>query len=234
MSLNILTHLSQSQNLLKLKQHISRNILTLCINYLKMYFAKTSQNSHNVLSSTWIILEGVCWDSPGTSPNLTGCQVTGCQDGFLIWSIPLYSWGISSQTWIRASVSRALTPSLHRERNVSVVRKTAVCAAVVMSDLVPSTSGHVGPPLPCNFVKLVDIAEMNYFAANGEGEVSLYSQWGWRAESLLLVGPKVPGSKDVWCLWLCGYIPGTCMSTFYIALDVMQFWFSYLSPCRCA
>lgn len=32
--------------------------------------------------------------------------------------------------------------------------------------------GHVGPPLPCNFIKLVDVAEMNYFAANGEGEVS--------------------------------------------------------------
>lgn len=36
-----------------------------------------------------------------------------------------------------------------------------------------SVSGHVGPPLPCNIVKLVDVAEMNYLAANGEGEVSL-------------------------------------------------------------
>ena len=33
------------------------------------------------------------------------------------------------------------------------------------------SSGHVGPPLPCNAVKLVDVAEMNYLAANGEGEV---------------------------------------------------------------
>lgn len=32
-------------------------------------------------------------------------------------------------------------------------------------------TGHVGPPLPCNDIKLVDVAEMNYFAANGEGEV---------------------------------------------------------------
>lgn len=32
-------------------------------------------------------------------------------------------------------------------------------------------SGHVGAPLPCNLVKLVDVAEMSYFAANGEGEV---------------------------------------------------------------
>lgn len=28
-------------------------------------------------------------------------------------------------------------------------------------------------PLPCNVVKLVDVEEMNYFASNGEGEVSL-------------------------------------------------------------
>lgn len=32
-------------------------------------------------------------------------------------------------------------------------------------------TGRVGPPLPCNDMKLVDVPEMNYFAANGEGEV---------------------------------------------------------------
>ncbi|CAM4618222.1 unnamed protein product [Leuciscus chuanchicus] len=32
-------------------------------------------------------------------------------------------------------------------------------------------AGHVGAPLPCNDIKLVDVAEMNYYAANGEGEV---------------------------------------------------------------
>ncbi|XP_034038236.1 long-chain-fatty-acid--CoA ligase 1-like [Thalassophryne amazonica] len=35
------------------------------------------------------------------------------------------------------------------------------------------TAGHVGAPLPCNLIKLVDVAEMNYLAANGEGEVCL-------------------------------------------------------------
>lgn len=37
--------------------------------------------------------------------------------------------------------------------------------------LIVVLSGHVGPPLPCNAVKLKDVAEMNYLAANGEGEV---------------------------------------------------------------
>ena len=31
--------------------------------------------------------------------------------------------------------------------------------------------GHVGVPLPCNLIKLVDVPEMEYYAENGEGEV---------------------------------------------------------------
>ncbi|XP_059196906.1 long-chain-fatty-acid--CoA ligase 1a isoform X1 [Centropristis striata] len=45
---------------------------------------------------------------------------------------------------------------------------TAGCTMSMPGDW---TAGHVGPPLPCNAVKLVDVAEMNYLAANGEGEV---------------------------------------------------------------
>ncbi|KAM8923821.1 long-chain-fatty-acid--CoA ligase 5 [Pelodytes ibericus] len=35
------------------------------------------------------------------------------------------------------------------------------------------TAGHVGAPLPCNFVKLEDVVDMNYYASNGEGEVCI-------------------------------------------------------------
>ncbi|XP_071770315.2 long-chain-fatty-acid--CoA ligase 1-like [Centroberyx gerrardi] len=45
---------------------------------------------------------------------------------------------------------------------------TAGCTMTMPGDW---SAGHVGAPLPCNLVKLVDVAEMNYLAANGEGEV---------------------------------------------------------------
>ncbi|XP_041079927.1 long-chain-fatty-acid--CoA ligase 1a isoform X2 [Polyodon spathula] len=45
---------------------------------------------------------------------------------------------------------------------------TAGCSMSLPGDW---TAGHVGPPLPCCTVKLVDVTEMNYFASKGEGEV---------------------------------------------------------------
>ncbi|XP_066515918.1 long-chain-fatty-acid--CoA ligase 1a isoform X2 [Hoplias malabaricus] len=45
---------------------------------------------------------------------------------------------------------------------------TAGCTMSLPGDW---TAGHVGAPLPCNYIKLVDVSEMNYYAANGEGEV---------------------------------------------------------------
>ncbi|KAJ0050149.1 hypothetical protein NL108_013167 [Boleophthalmus pectinirostris] len=45
---------------------------------------------------------------------------------------------------------------------------TAGCTLTMPGDW---SAGHVGAPLPCNTVKLVDVAEMNYLAANGEGEI---------------------------------------------------------------
>ncbi|XP_035524890.1 long-chain-fatty-acid--CoA ligase 1-like [Morone saxatilis] len=45
---------------------------------------------------------------------------------------------------------------------------TAGCTLTMPGDW---SAGHVGAPLPCNSVKLVDVPEMNYLAVNGEGEV---------------------------------------------------------------
>uniref|UniRef100_A0A665VEH4 Arachidonate--CoA ligase n=1 Tax=Echeneis naucrates TaxID=173247 RepID=A0A665VEH4_ECHNA len=47
---------------------------------------------------------------------------------------------------------------------------TAGCTFSMPGD---ASAGHVGVPLPCNIVKLVDVEEMNYFASNGEGEVCI-------------------------------------------------------------
>jgi len=51
--------------------------------------------------------------------------------------------------------------------------QTECGAASTMTVMGDVSTGHVGPPLPCNYIKLVDVEDMNYYADNGEGEVSL-------------------------------------------------------------
>ncbi|CAK6446026.1 unnamed protein product [Pipistrellus nathusii] len=45
---------------------------------------------------------------------------------------------------------------------------TAGCTFTTPGDW---TSGHVGAPLPCNHIKLVDVIELNYWTSKGEGEI---------------------------------------------------------------
>ena len=47
---------------------------------------------------------------------------------------------------------------------------TAAASVALVGD---HESGHVGPPLACNYIKLMDVKDMNYFAENNEGEVCL-------------------------------------------------------------
>ncbi|GFX75945.1 long-chain-fatty-acid--CoA ligase 5 [Trichonephila clavipes] len=51
--------------------------------------------------------------------------------------------------------------------------QTETCGPSTMSksNSTHDASGNVGPPVPCNIVKLVDVPEMEYFAENSEGEV---------------------------------------------------------------
>uniref|UniRef100_A0A915DVP2 long-chain-fatty-acid--CoA ligase n=1 Tax=Ditylenchus dipsaci TaxID=166011 RepID=A0A915DVP2_9BILA len=44
----------------------------------------------------------------------------------------------------------------------------AACTVTIEGDAVP---GHVGVPSPCNYIKLVDVPELNYFAKDQAGEV---------------------------------------------------------------
>uniref|UniRef100_A0AAQ6ALQ3 Long-chain-fatty-acid--CoA ligase n=1 Tax=Amphiprion ocellaris TaxID=80972 RepID=A0AAQ6ALQ3_AMPOC len=61
----------------------------------------------------------------------------------------------------------------HRVQIFEGYGQTECAAGCTFSLPGDATSGHVGAPLPCNFVKLVDVEEMNYFASNGEGEVCI-------------------------------------------------------------
>ncbi|XP_060691286.1 long-chain-fatty-acid--CoA ligase 1a isoform X1 [Hemiscyllium ocellatum] len=47
---------------------------------------------------------------------------------------------------------------------------TAGCSMTLPGDW---SAGHVGAPMPCNLIKLVDVEEMNYFARAGEGEICI-------------------------------------------------------------
>ena len=48
--------------------------------------------------------------------------------------------------------------------------QTEATTAVTMTHAKDTTTGHVGRVLACVQVKLKDVPEMNYYAANGEGE----------------------------------------------------------------
>uniref|UniRef100_A0A0B7BI38 Long-chain-fatty-acid--CoA ligase n=1 Tax=Arion vulgaris TaxID=1028688 RepID=A0A0B7BI38_9EUPU len=47
---------------------------------------------------------------------------------------------------------------------------SAVCTLTIPGD---SEAGHVGPPIPCNMIKLTDVPEMDYYSNNNKGEVCL-------------------------------------------------------------
>lgn len=76
--------------------------------------------------------------------------------------------------------------------------QTECGAAATLTTPGDMSVGHVGPPLACCDIKLVDVSDMNYYAANGEGEVGpaklttpiLLLVWAWPG---LFQGPQ--------CVW---------------------------------
>ncbi|XP_046839052.1 long-chain-fatty-acid--CoA ligase 5-like [Xenia sp. Carnegie-2017] len=49
--------------------------------------------------------------------------------------------------------------------------QTETTAGATLQLVGDASVGHVGPPLPCNMVKLVDVPDMDYYAKDGAGEV---------------------------------------------------------------
>lgn len=52
--------------------------------------------------------------------------------------------------------------------------QTETTAAATLQMIGDQTYGHVGPPLPCNKIKLVDVPDMKYYAKDGKGEICFY------------------------------------------------------------
>lgn len=76
--------------------------------------------------------------------------------------------------------------------SISLVCDISLLASVVTFSFV----GQVGPPLPCNHVKLVDVPEMDYYAKDGKGEVRCHMTYNWCTEFAYRCVLEEP----TWCL----------------------------------
>ncbi|XP_028395411.1 long-chain-fatty-acid--CoA ligase 5-like [Dendronephthya gigantea] len=52
--------------------------------------------------------------------------------------------------------------------------QTEATTAVSITNKLDMSSGHVGAPIVCNYIKLVDVPEMEYFTSKNQGEVCIY------------------------------------------------------------
>ena len=83
------------------------------------------------------------------------------------------------------------------------------CVAPVTLNVPGDMTESVGPPLPCNNIKLVDIPDMEYYAGRGQGEICVMGtnvfQGYFRSVSVLCntasdaghgQGPREDGQRD--------------------------------------
>lgn len=50
---------------------------------------------------------------------------------------------------------------------------TETCAGATIADFDDVDVGHVGAPIPCGEIKLVDVPDMNYYSKNNQGEIAI-------------------------------------------------------------
>ncbi|KAB1271481.1 Long-chain-fatty-acid--CoA ligase 5, partial [Camelus dromedarius] len=99
----------------------------------------------------------VRWVDPGQSRESLGGKVRFLVTGAAPISSPVL-------TFLRAAMGCPVFEAYGQ------TECTAGCTITSPGDW---TSGHVGVPMGCNHVKLEDVADMNYFSVNNEGEICI-------------------------------------------------------------
>lgn len=110
----------------------------------------------------------------------TSCEFAHCWTCTTVcdYKISFYSIILFIQQWTMLAVTEAAvqgesdSSSCDKKRGKYTKRKCYFVEFVITLLVLTLWIGHVGAPLPCNLIRLVDVPEKNYFAAKGEGEVS--------------------------------------------------------------
>ena len=76
----------------------------------------------------------------------------------------------------------------------------APCTLTFQGDWVPE---HVGPPLPCVQIKLVDVPEMEYYASVGQGEICVRGSTVFQVPSLSFFYPNFNATFDRSVVFIC-------------------------------
>lgn len=94
-----------------------------------------------------------------------------------------------TQVLVQAILSwQIIIQSFSQSITISEIRLELLPFSDFPADSVWCVLGHVGAPIVCNYVKLVDVADMNYFSANNEGEVGRLCMPSSHVQTIMGVG----------------------------------------------